>query len=230
MLLHAVRDRGRFEGTQERDRPPRRRVEPRLRCCPASAAAARSIATPMTTSEAVERKIPTVFVPAGEPLLSLPLINHEHLASNKHQLFLYRMMGREVDSRDHYRLSGPWGKRASLPCFRQVAKRVDPEPPCSNPWRNAAGTCRGLPAKGFACAARQPRRPRRQPGSCSPGDGAARSVSDAARCAPFRREGNQRGTCPPGLPGLSGCEAGSPGRCEPVSLTSALTGAAPADQ
>ena len=55
----------------------------------------------------LERKVPTVFVPDGEPLLSLLLINYEHLASHKYQLFLYlRMLGREVSSRDLYHFSG----------------------------------------------------------------------------------------------------------------------------
>jgi len=55
----------------------------------------------------LERKVPTVFVPDGEPLLSLLLINCEHLASHKYQLFLYlRMLGREVGSRDLFRFSG----------------------------------------------------------------------------------------------------------------------------
>jgi hypothetical protein len=55
----------------------------------------------------LERKLPTVFVPQGEPLMSLLLINHEHLASHKYQLFLYlRMLGCEVSSRDLYHFSG----------------------------------------------------------------------------------------------------------------------------
>ena len=55
----------------------------------------------------LHRKLPTVFVPEGEPLLSLLLINYEHLASHKYQLFVYlRMMGVEVGSRDLYHFSG----------------------------------------------------------------------------------------------------------------------------
>ncbi len=55
----------------------------------------------------LERRIPTVFVPDGEPLVSLLLINYEHLASHKYQLFLYlRMLGRDVSSRDLYHFSG----------------------------------------------------------------------------------------------------------------------------
>jgi hypothetical protein len=57
--------------------------------------------------EDLSRKIPTVFVPAGEPLLTLLLINAEHLASHKYQLFIsLRMLGVEVASRDLYHFSG----------------------------------------------------------------------------------------------------------------------------
>lgn len=53
------------------------------------------------------RKIPTVFVPEGEPLLSLLLVNFEHLASHKYQLFVYlRMLGVTVASEDLYHFSG----------------------------------------------------------------------------------------------------------------------------
>jgi hypothetical protein len=55
----------------------------------------------------LERKIQTVFVPEGESLMSLLLINYEHLASHKYQLFLYlRMLGHDVGSRDLYHFSG----------------------------------------------------------------------------------------------------------------------------
>lgn len=53
------------------------------------------------------RKLPTVFVPEGEAILTLLLINLEHLASHKYQLFLYlRMLGVSVESRDLYHFSG----------------------------------------------------------------------------------------------------------------------------
>ena len=53
------------------------------------------------------RLIPTVFVPAGESLLSLLLINFEHLASHKYQLFIYlRLVGVDVSSSDLYLFSG----------------------------------------------------------------------------------------------------------------------------
>lgn len=53
------------------------------------------------------RKLPTVFVPEGEPLLALLLVNFEHLASHKYQLFMYlRLLGVTVSSRDLYHFSG----------------------------------------------------------------------------------------------------------------------------
>jgi len=55
----------------------------------------------------LSRKIPTVFVSDGERLLSLLLINFEHLASHKYQLFIYlRMVGLEISSADLYHFSG----------------------------------------------------------------------------------------------------------------------------
>lgn len=53
------------------------------------------------------RTIPTVFVPGGEAILSLLLVNLEHLASHKYQLFVYlRLLGVIVESRDLYHFSG----------------------------------------------------------------------------------------------------------------------------
>jgi hypothetical protein len=53
------------------------------------------------------RMIPTVFVPQGESLLTLLLINFEHLASHKYQLFIWlRLAGVAVSSRDLYHFSG----------------------------------------------------------------------------------------------------------------------------
>ena len=53
------------------------------------------------------RRIPTVFVPDGEPLLTLLLGNLEHLINHKFQLFFYlRMMGVTVGTRDLYRFRG----------------------------------------------------------------------------------------------------------------------------
>ena len=55
----------------------------------------------------LSRLISTVFVPDGEPLLSLFLINFEHLASHKYQLFIYlRLLELNVSSKDLYHFSG----------------------------------------------------------------------------------------------------------------------------
>ncbi len=49
------------------------------------------------------QRIPTVFVPAGEPVITLLLGNLEHLINHKHQLFTYlRLMGVPVESQDLY--------------------------------------------------------------------------------------------------------------------------------
>jgi DinB superfamily len=54
------------------------------------------------------RKIPTVFVPEGEPLVTLLLGNLEHLLNHKYQLFLYlKLAGVNVSTRDIYRFRGP---------------------------------------------------------------------------------------------------------------------------
>jgi uncharacterized damage-inducible protein DinB len=51
--------------------------------------------------------IPTIFVPQGEPALTLLLGNLEHLVNHKQQLFLYlRMLGVPVGTPDLYRLRG----------------------------------------------------------------------------------------------------------------------------
>jgi hypothetical protein len=51
--------------------------------------------------------VPTVFVPRGEPLLTLLLGNLEHLVNHKHQLYMYlRLMGVTVGSADLYRFRG----------------------------------------------------------------------------------------------------------------------------
>lgn len=53
------------------------------------------------------RRIPTVFVAEGEPLLTLLLGNLEHLINHKFQLFYYlRMMGVPVSTRDLYHFRG----------------------------------------------------------------------------------------------------------------------------
>ena len=50
-------------------------------------------------------KLPTVFVPDGESVLTLLLGNLEHLINHKHQLFAYlKMVPVDVGTRDLYRL------------------------------------------------------------------------------------------------------------------------------
>ena len=61
----------------------------------------------VVTDADLARKIPTVFVPQGETLLTLLLGNLEHLINHKHQLFtLLKLMGAEVSSGDLYRFRG----------------------------------------------------------------------------------------------------------------------------
>lgn len=53
------------------------------------------------------RSIPTVFVPAGETLLSLVLGNLEHITNHKHELFTrLKLTGVPVGTRDLYRFRG----------------------------------------------------------------------------------------------------------------------------
>jgi len=53
------------------------------------------------------RPVPTVFVPKGEPLLTLLLGNLEHFINHKYQLFFYlKMLGVEVGTPDLYQLRG----------------------------------------------------------------------------------------------------------------------------
>lgn len=55
----------------------------------------------------LSRLVPTLFVPGGEPTLSLLLGNLEHLINHKHQLFTYlKLMGVDVSSQDLYRFRG----------------------------------------------------------------------------------------------------------------------------
>ena len=51
----------------------------------------------------LSRRIPTVFVPQGETLLTILLGNLEHLINHKYQLFFYlKLAGLSLDSRDIY--------------------------------------------------------------------------------------------------------------------------------
>jgi hypothetical protein len=54
------------------------------------------------------RRMPTVFVPEGETVLTLLLGNLEHLQNHKFQLFFYlKLMGAAVGTADLYRLRTP---------------------------------------------------------------------------------------------------------------------------
>jgi len=58
----------------------------------------------MLTDADLARHLPTVFVPQGEPVLTLLLGNLEHLINHKHQLFTYlKEMGVPVGTPDLYR-------------------------------------------------------------------------------------------------------------------------------
>ena len=66
------------------------------------------------------RRVSTVFVPEGEPLLVLLLGNLEHLVNHKFQLFFYlKLLGVPVESRDLYRFrtTAPSGSDPSH-CFK----------------------------------------------------------------------------------------------------------------
>jgi hypothetical protein len=53
------------------------------------------------------RPLPTIFVPLGEPALTVLLGNLEHLTNHKFQLFIYlRLLGIEVSTRDLYQMRG----------------------------------------------------------------------------------------------------------------------------
>ena len=57
----------------------------------------------LLTDADLARRIPTVFVPAGEALLTLLLGNLEHFINHKYQLFAYlKMLGVPLGSHDLY--------------------------------------------------------------------------------------------------------------------------------
>jgi hypothetical protein len=59
------------------------------------------------TDEDLRRKLPTVFVPGGEPLMTVLLGNLEHLMNHKYQLFFYlKLLGSPVSTQDLYKLRG----------------------------------------------------------------------------------------------------------------------------
>ncbi len=56
------------------------------------------------TDEDLRRRIPTVFVPDGQTLLTVLLGNLEHLINHKYQLFFYlKLAGLKVGSQDIYK-------------------------------------------------------------------------------------------------------------------------------
>jgi hypothetical protein len=58
------------------------------------------------------RRLPTVFVADGEPVLTLLLGNLEHLINHKHQLFTYlKLMSVDVCTQDLYRFRGASPRR-----------------------------------------------------------------------------------------------------------------------
>jgi len=80
--------------------------------------------------EDLKRKVSTVFVPSGEPLLVLLLGNLEHLINHKFQLFFcLKILGIPVESRDLYRFRTTIPDRASKDpsrCFR-CARDLGPQ-------------------------------------------------------------------------------------------------------
>ena len=52
----------------------------------------------------LRRPVPTVFVPEGEPVMTILLGNLEHFINHKHQLFFYlKLLGVAVSTRELYR-------------------------------------------------------------------------------------------------------------------------------
>jgi hypothetical protein len=61
----------------------------------------------MLRDEDLARKLPTVFMPEGESVMTLLLGNLEHLINHKHQLFVYlKLLPVSVGTADLYRLRG----------------------------------------------------------------------------------------------------------------------------
>src|SRR6185436_15006106 len=68
------------------------------------------------TDEDLARVVPTVFVPEGEPVMTLLLGNLEHLVNHKFQLFHYlKLMGLPVGTPDLYVFRGPQRRPPSGP-------------------------------------------------------------------------------------------------------------------
>jgi DinB family protein len=93
--------------------PPQLRELPVNHCCTSSEAIGRleeygihiRSGFEVLTDADLARRVPTVFVPEGETVLTLLLGNLEHLINHKHQLFGYlKRMGVAVETADLYRL------------------------------------------------------------------------------------------------------------------------------
>jgi hypothetical protein len=60
------------------------------------------------TDTDLARRVPTVFVPAGEAVLTILLANLEHFINHKHQLFFYlKLLGIEVGTAQLYEMKTP---------------------------------------------------------------------------------------------------------------------------
>lgn len=56
------------------------------------------------TDDDLQKRVPTVFVAEGEPVMTLLLGNFEHLVNHKYQLFFYlKLLGAGVNTGDLYR-------------------------------------------------------------------------------------------------------------------------------
>jgi hypothetical protein len=61
----------------------------------------------LLTNQDLSRRIPTVFAPQGEALLTILLGNLEHCINHKYQLFFYlKMLGVPVGTQDLYQFRG----------------------------------------------------------------------------------------------------------------------------
>lgn len=66
------------------------------------------------TDAELARRVPTVFVPAGETLITILLGNLEHLINHKYQLFFHlKLAGLSLATSDLYRLRGVPERRSS---------------------------------------------------------------------------------------------------------------------
>ena len=62
----------------------------------------------LLTDAGLARRVPTIFAPAGETLLTILLANLEHFINHKHQLFFYlKLLSIEVGTSDLYEIKMP---------------------------------------------------------------------------------------------------------------------------